>query len=87
MPRVTILSQVCKGTDDCGICVYVCPEQLFAPSKEMNESGYYPPEIKNQEACTGCLNCMISCPDFAIIVEKDAKPSTDTIEDHHAIKR
>ena len=54
---------------------------------QMNESGYYPSEIKNQEACTGCLNCMISCPDFAIIVEKDAKPSTDANEDHHAIKR
>jgi 2-oxoglutarate ferredoxin oxidoreductase subunit delta len=46
----------------------------------MNDAGYYPPEVTDQEACTGCRNCMIYCPDFAIAVEKDDKgdsPSND----------
>lgn len=73
MPKVTILSEACKGIDECGICAYVCPEQLFAASRQMNESGYYPPVIKKAHACTGCLNCTISCPDFAIVVDNDAE--------------
>ncbi len=77
MPIVTILSQICKGVDDCGICAHVCPEQLFETCREMNESGYYPPEIKDPDKCTGCLNCMICCPDYAIIVEKDKNRPVD----------
>ena len=84
MPGVTILTQVCKGIDECGICAYVCPEHLFESSKEMNESGYYPPKVINQEGCTGCRNCMICCPDFAIIVDKDAVSAAK--EDNHAAK-
>ena len=78
MPKVTIFSEFCKGVDDCGICAFVCPEQLFKACQEMNAAGYYPPEITDPEACTGCQNCMIYCPDFAIAVEKDEKsiPST-----------
>ena len=87
MPKVTILSQACKGIDDCGICAYVCPQQLFEACKEMNDAGYYPPEIANQEECTGCLNCMICCPDYAIVVEKEEKEGpTNTIEGHDAAK-
>ena len=84
MSEITIFSQICKGVDECGICVYVCPEQLFEACKEMNESGYYPPEIKDADECTGCLNCMISCPDYAIVVEKDETLSANTQEDHDA---
>ena len=80
MSKVTIFSQSCKGVDDCGICAFVCPEHLFKACRQMNDAGYYPPEITDQEACTGCRNCMICCPDFAIAVEKDDKgdsPSDD----------
>ena len=71
MSKVTIFRQACKGIDDCGICTFVCPKTLFCASEEMNESGYLPPEIKDSSECTGCMNCMIYCPDFAIVVEKD----------------
>lgn len=73
MPTVTIIRQSCKGVEDCGICTYVCPKRLFKISKKMNEAGYLPPEIKNKKLCTGCQNCMIFCPDFAIVVEKDGE--------------
>jgi len=71
MSKITIFRQACKGVDDCGICTFICPKQLFQASKEMNEAGYFPPEYKGESECTGCQNCMIYCPDFAIVVEKD----------------
>ena len=80
MPKVTIFSQSCKGVDDCGICAFVCPENLFKACRQMNDAGYHPPEITDPGACTGCQNCMIYCPDFAIAVEKDHSddsPSND----------
>jgi len=43
----------------------------------MNEAGYLPPEIKDISECTGCMNCMIYCPDFAIVVEKDPEDESE----------
>ena len=84
MSKVTIFSESCKGVDDCGICKYVCPRDLFQACKEMNEAGYFPPEIKDESECTACRNCMLYCPDFAINVEKQTDPSPDHLEDHNA---
>lgn len=71
MSKVVVFREACKGIEGCGICVYVCPKNLFCASKEMNETGYLPPEINNESDCTRCRNCMIYCPDFAIVVEGD----------------
>lgn len=68
MTKVELIPQSCKGLDDCGICVFVCPKSLFFPSEELNEAGYLPPGPPDQEECTACGNCMIYCPDFAIVV-------------------
>jgi len=84
MSKVTIFSQFCKGVDDCGICVYVCPRDLFQACQEMNEAGYYPPEIEDESECTACRNCMIYCPDFAIDVEKPTDPSAEHSKDYNA---
>lgn len=84
MPKVTILSQSCKGVDDCGICAFVCPQDLFEACSTMNDTGYYPPEITDPDECTGCQNCMICCPDYAIVVEKDEKTSSQKQEDTDA---
>lgn len=81
MNKVIIFSQSCKGVDDCGICIFVCPEQLFQACKEMNDAGYFPPEIKDETKCTGCRNCMIYCPDFAIAVETVADGDNDESHD------
>jgi 2-oxoglutarate ferredoxin oxidoreductase subunit delta len=81
MPKITILRQSCKGIEDCGICRFVCPKHLFEESKELNEAGYLPPEIKDESLCTACENCMIYCPDFAIVVEKDGESAVDKDED------
>jgi len=75
--KVTIFRQACKGVEGCGICTFVCPKNLFCASEEMNESGYLPPEIKDDSECTGCMNCMIFCPDFAIVVEKESEGESE----------
>lgn len=68
MPTVVLLRQACKGIEDCGICKFVCPKDLFTASNEMNTAGYLPPKVDHEEDCTGCCNCMMFCPDFAIVV-------------------
>jgi len=70
MSEIVILQNSCKGCEDCGICIYVCPKELFEPSGQMNVRGFVVPRVKDETACTGCLNCMVSCPDMAIVVEK-----------------
>ena len=71
MSGITIFRNTCKGIEDCGICLFVCPKDVFESSEEMNELGYIPPRVAFEDRCTVCLNCMISCPDMAIVVEKE----------------
>lgn len=78
MSKVTILKESCKGFDNCGICAFVCPKDLYRETEEMNEQGYYPPQLVDEEKCTSCQNCMIYCPDFAIVVEKSADKADET---------
>lgn len=71
MAKVTLFPQACKGMEDCGICALVCPQDLFVSSGEMNQAGYLTPRLTQPEECTGCENCMLSCPDMAIVVAKE----------------
>ncbi len=73
MAEIRIYRELCKGVEECGICVEMCPKKLFRPSKSLNPKGYRPPEMTAEEACTGCENCMIFCPDLAVVV-KGKKP-------------
>ena len=81
MSKVNILLESCKGIDHCGICLFVCPKGLFSSSEKMNSAGYFPPEITDEDECNTCQNCMICCPDFAIVVEKGDKASESVPED------
>ena len=69
MAELTIYQELCKGVEECGICIEVCPKKLFALSESLNRKGYKPPRLKDPAACTQCQNCMIYCPDLAIAVE------------------
>jgi len=73
MSDITIFENVCKGVEDCGICIFVCPQDVFEPSESMNERGFVPPKLANEDRCTTCLNCMVSCPDMAIVVNAKKK--------------
>ena len=70
MSGITIFKNTCKGVEDCGICIFVCPKDVYEPSEEMNELGYVPPRAAREDQCNVCMNCMISCPDMAIVVDK-----------------
>lgn len=52
--------QACKK---CGVCVELCPRQVFTTDDE----GY--PNPTNIERCTSCKLCELWCPDYAIEVE------------------
>ena len=63
--RVTIERNRCKG---CELCTHVCPKQVLAMSKEINDKGYFFSHVVNQPACIGCRFCAFMCPDVAIEV-------------------
>ena len=52
--------QQCKR---CGVCVELCPRQVFITDGE----GY--PDATRIEQCTGCKLCELWCPDYAIELE------------------
>jgi 2-oxoglutarate ferredoxin oxidoreductase subunit delta len=66
-----IYHELCKGIDECGICIYVCPKDVFKPAETLNQKSYRPPVVAKEDQCTGCENCMIFCPDLAIVVSEE----------------
>lgn len=70
MATLRIYNELCKGAEECGICLYVCKEEVFRLSETLNQKGYRPPVIVNEDLCTQCENCMIFCPDLAIVVSE-----------------
>ena len=66
MPRVTVDPFYCKG---CGLCILLS-EKILRFSEDINDKGYHYAECFNQEDCTACRLCYITCPDVAITIEK-----------------
>ncbi|WP_324170524.1 4Fe-4S dicluster domain-containing protein [Sulfurimonas sp.] len=62
----------CKA---CDICVSVCPSGVLAMRYEISSTLGAMISIEHPEACIGCSECELSCPDFAIYVadRKDLK--------------
>ena len=63
---VHIDPELCKS---CGLCVALCPKQVFEIGHEMNRKGYRFAAAARQESCIGCRKGQRMCPDFAIFVE------------------
>ena len=63
--RIVVDTERCKG---CGVCIPACPFDVIALAEEVNSKGYHYAYMKNPEACTGCVNCALVCPDVAIQV-------------------
>jgi 2-oxoglutarate ferredoxin oxidoreductase subunit delta len=61
---------LCKGVDGCGLCMHICPKKVYDRSARLTAKGIRPPEPARPDDCTGCMLCMIYCPDLAIVVEK-----------------
>ncbi len=65
---VHIKEDDCKG---CGICLSVCPVRILEFSDDYNARGVRYPRVTDPARCTSCGNCMIYCPDFAMVVDED----------------
>jgi 2-oxoglutarate ferredoxin oxidoreductase subunit delta len=65
----------CKG---CEVCLEFCPTNTIAMVDAVNSKGYrYMQNI--HDACTGCTNCAIVCPDGVITVYR-VKVETQKVE-------
>lgn len=62
--RVEIDIQKCKG---CELCTNACKEKALSLSETINIKGYHY-IIANNDACNGCVNCALVCPDAVITV-------------------
>ena len=63
--EIIIDSKQCKG---CHICIIMCPQNVFVKSNNVDNRGFFLPEVVNLKACTVCRICELECPDFAIKV-------------------
>ena len=59
--EITIKTVRCKS---CSICAAFCPKSVLAVS----ELGKI--QVVNKEACIGCGQCELRCPDYAIFVDR-----------------
>lgn len=64
--NVSIYRSWCKA---CGICVAFCPQDVFEREQKRDPGQEFPAIVKPVE-CTGCQQCVLHCPDFAIRVDR-----------------
>lgn len=57
VPAITINRKWCKG---CGICIAVCPADVYQADRDGK------PVIAQPDVCIWCERCETYCPDFAI---------------------
>lgn len=77
----------CKA---CDICVSYCPAGVLNMKEDIHAIQGMMIEVSHPEACIGCRDCELHCPDFAIYVAekgfKFAKLSPEAKERAVAIK-
>ncbi len=67
--EIVVNPKYCKG---CHICIAVCPHSVLKKSEQVDNRGFFLPEVENLEACKVCHICEMHCPDFAIrVVEQE----------------
>jgi 2-oxoglutarate ferredoxin oxidoreductase subunit delta len=70
--KIVIDIEVCKG---CLYCVEACPNHIIISADRLNSKGYYPAVFDPSEdnECSACALCAVSCPEAAIEVYRDEK--------------
>ncbi|MHB1134619.1 MAG: 4Fe-4S dicluster domain-containing protein [Chloroflexota bacterium] len=64
--RIVLTPRFCKG---CGICIELCPTKVFAAEPTTGKALLAAPE-----RCADCGLCELWCPDYAISLEREARP-------------
>ena len=64
---IVVEIEKCKG---CELCVVNCSTNVIGMAKTVNSKGYNFAYTENPEACIGCANCALVCPDGVITVYK-----------------
>jgi len=68
--HIYVNENLCKGVDGCGLCIHVCPRDVYEKADRLTQRGARLPEPVRPDNCNGCMMCMMYCPDFAIVVER-----------------
>jgi NAD-dependent dihydropyrimidine dehydrogenase PreA subunit len=68
--KVTIITEFCKGGEDCDECIKFCPEKILELGEVSNERGFFPPVLIDEGKCTVCGKCQLYCAENAIFVER-----------------
>ena len=66
--RPSVNETNCKA---CGYCQECCPKNIFEPSDKLNAQGYRYITVAHGDNCTGCLLCLMICPDLAISIKEE----------------
>ena len=66
--QVRFDADLCKG---CRLCIMFCPKKIIETSTRINNKGYSPAGVKEQEKCVGCRACTLVCPDGVIEIYKE----------------
>jgi 2-oxoglutarate ferredoxin oxidoreductase subunit delta len=66
--EIIIDVEKCKG---CQVCAPACALDCIGFSPKVNAKGYNYAVLEKSEACIGCANCAIVCPDAVITVYKE----------------
>ena len=49
-----------------------CPHDNLELSVQRNPKGAHPARVSAEGECTGCMMCVLMCPDVAITILEDA---------------
>ena len=76
-PQITVDYSKCTTPFNCKKCLQICPPGVFwlvtvksvrGKETDKNEPGAYRVEVRFRDRCTGCMDCVESCPLNAIVV-------------------
>lgn len=68
--RVVVNTALCKG---CDLCVSLCPAGVLSMEEDGEKLLGKVASVLFIDACIGCKECEIHCPDFAIsVADKDS---------------